>query len=79
MHVYIKCTLYFVCAGIDTRELTKKIREEGTMLGRVVLDYDQDEEFAFVDPNTQNLVQMVSCQVCAILTCNACAICVCAA
>ena len=49
--------------GIDTRELTKKIREEGTMLGRVVCGEEEEEESVFEDPNARNLVQEVSCQV----------------
>ena len=43
--------------GIDTRRLTKKIREKGTMLGKIV--YGQDE-FEFEDPNKKNLVAEVS-------------------
>lgn len=40
----------------DTRFLTKKIREEGTMLGKIVIDKD----ISFFDPNKENLVKMVS-------------------
>lgn len=47
--------------GIDTRELTKKIREHGTMLGKVIVDGDGDVPFD--DPNTRNLVAEVSCEV----------------
>lgn len=52
--------------GIDTRALTKKLRETGVMLGRIVVD-DQKEnaksikEDAIQDPNMQNLVAEVSC------------------
>ena len=47
--------------GIDTRELTKKIREHGTILGRVVVDGEEEEmEGAFEDPNERNLVAEVS-------------------
>jgi carbamoyl-phosphate synthase small subunit len=42
--------------GIDTRALTKKLREEGTMLGKIVYDEDID----FDDPNKRNLVKEVS-------------------
>jgi len=42
--------------GIDTRALTKKIREVGTMLARIV----RDEELPFEDPNLRNLVAEVS-------------------
>lgn len=43
--------------GIDTRELTKKIREKGTMLGKIVYD---KEEVEFEDPNQRNLASEVS-------------------
>lgn len=47
--------------GIDTRELTKKIREKGTILGKIVhnlpLNFD---EIIFNDPNKRNLVEEVS-------------------
>ncbi len=42
--------------GIDTRMLTKHIRESGTMLGKIVFDSDIE----FVDPNKQNLTSQVS-------------------
>jgi carbamoyl-phosphate synthase small subunit len=45
-------------AGIDTRALTRKIREKGAMLGKVVMDQDID----FYDPNKDNLVRQVSTQ-----------------
>jgi len=43
--------------GVDTRELTKKLREKGTMLGKIVYD---NENISFEDPNTRNLVAEVS-------------------
>jgi len=43
--------------GIDTRELTKILREKGTMLGKIVYEKDTIE---FEDPNTRNLVSEVS-------------------
>jgi carbamoyl-phosphate synthase small subunit len=43
--------------GIDTRELTKILRERGTMLGRIIYE-DQDVEL--YDPNKENLVEQVS-------------------
>lgn len=46
--------------GIDTRALTKKIREKGTMLGKLVLDGTSAESFPFEDPDRRNLVQEVS-------------------
>ncbi|PLX03154.1 MAG: carbamoyl phosphate synthase large subunit, partial [Marinilabiliales bacterium] len=42
--------------GIDTRMLTKIIREKGSMLAKIVFDEDID----FVDPNKLNLVDLVS-------------------
>ncbi len=43
--------------GVDTRELTKKLREKGTMLGRI----NNDKEIIdFIDPNKKNLVAEVS-------------------
>lgn len=42
--------------GVDTRALTKRIRREGTMPGRIICD----EEVAFEDPNARNLVAEVS-------------------
>ena len=50
-----------VLTGIDTRELTKKIREHGTLLGKLIIDGDSD--LPFEDPNKRNLVAEVSCQV----------------
>ncbi len=45
--------------GIDTRELTKKLRESGVMLGKIIIG---DEDTKFVDPNERNLVAEVSPQ-----------------
>jgi len=45
--------------GIDTRALTKIIREKGAMLGKIVFE---GHEVDFVDPNQQNLVDQVSCK-----------------
>eukprot|EP00741_Cyanophora_paradoxa_P020922 tig00021319_g20198.t1 len=43
--------------GIDTRLLTKKIREKGAMLGKIVFGKNEPE---FHDPNKDNLVAKVS-------------------
>lgn len=43
--------------NIDTRQLTKKLREKGTMLGKIVFDRDNIQ---FEDPNKKNLVAEVS-------------------
>ena len=50
--------------GIDTKQLTKIIREEGTMLAKIVLEHDQEDQIEFVDPAKFNLVQKVSTQKC---------------
>ena len=42
--------------GIDTRELTKKLREKGAMLGKIVFKDDVD----FYDPNAVDLVKQVT-------------------
>ncbi|HJN57098.1 MAG: glutamine-hydrolyzing carbamoyl-phosphate synthase small subunit [Candidatus Woesearchaeota archaeon] len=42
---------------IDTRELTKKLREKGTMLGKIVIN---DEDVKLYDPNKIDLVKEVS-------------------
>ncbi len=43
--------------GIDTRALTKVLREKGTMLGRLMFE---GEEVEWYDPNRENLVAQVS-------------------
>lgn len=42
--------------GIDTRALTKRLREHGTMLGKVVFT----EDLELYDPNQENLITKVS-------------------
>ncbi len=42
--------------GIDTRQLTKIIREKGAMLGKIIIK----EDIPFYDPNKVNLVDLVS-------------------
>lgn len=42
--------------GIDTRALTKKLRERGVMLGQI----SKDKPGEFIDPNRENLVAKVS-------------------
>uniref|UniRef100_A0A8C8SHF2 carbamoyl-phosphate synthase (ammonia) n=1 Tax=Pelusios castaneus TaxID=367368 RepID=A0A8C8SHF2_9SAUR len=46
--------------GVDTRALTKRIREKGTLLGKVVLDGSQEKSLPFEDPNKRHLVREVS-------------------
>lgn len=43
--------------GIDTRALTKHLREKGTMLGKIIKD---GNDIDFYDPNKENLVALVS-------------------
>jgi carbamoyl-phosphate synthase small subunit len=54
-------------SGVDTRALTKKLRETGVMLGRIVQDHreaisDQRSAISIEDPNERNLVAEVSCK-----------------
>ena len=44
-------------AGVDTRQLTKKIREKGVMLGKI---QKPEDRLAFEDPNLRNLAAEVS-------------------
>ena len=44
--------------GIDTRALTKHLRENGTMLGKIVIEGDDNVEF--YTPDSENLVGKVS-------------------
>lgn len=46
--------------GVDTREITKIIRERGVMLGKIIVD-GTAEPAAFEDHNKVNLVAGVSC------------------
>ena len=42
--------------GIDTRQLTKILREKGSMLGKIIVDQDVE----FYNPNQENLISKVS-------------------
>ncbi|ELT96818.1 hypothetical protein CAPTEDRAFT_177358 [Capitella teleta] len=46
--------------GVDTRALTKRIREDGTMLGKIILNESKSDVVQFVDPNLSHLVAEVS-------------------
>lgn len=48
--------------GIDTRELTKKLRERGTILGKIVYSLPLSDN-NIPDPNQRNLVKEVSVKV----------------
>ena len=43
--------------GVDTRRLTKRLREKGSMLGKIVVS---EGDTPFWDPNTENLISKVS-------------------
>lgn len=43
--------------GIDTRALTKHLREKGTMLAKIIID---DKDVDFYDPNKENLLDSVT-------------------
>jgi carbamoyl-phosphate synthase small subunit len=43
--------------GIDTRELTKILREKGSMLGKIIVD---NKDVDYYNPNEENLVAQVS-------------------
>lgn len=47
--------------GVDTRELTKVLRDNGSMLGIIEIE-GQPHNFPVPDPNTENLVAKVSCR-----------------
>ncbi|EDV38357.1 uncharacterized protein Dana_GF21836, isoform C [Drosophila ananassae] len=52
-------------SGIDTRALTKKLREQGSMLGKIVYEKPPVqglEKSSFVDPNLRNLARECSVQ-----------------
>lgn len=44
--------------GVDTRMLTRKLRDKGTMLGKIIIN--DSEEIDFEDPNKRDLVAEVS-------------------
>ncbi|XP_040848902.1 CAD protein isoform X4 [Ochotona curzoniae] len=46
--------------GVDTRELTKKLREQGSLLGKLVQDGTEPATLPFLDPNARPLVPEVS-------------------
>ncbi|MDD2475550.1 MAG: glutamine-hydrolyzing carbamoyl-phosphate synthase small subunit [Dysgonamonadaceae bacterium] len=48
--------------GIDTRALTKVLRENGSMSGKIVVDINDENEIKYYDPSQENLVAKVSCK-----------------
>ena len=49
-------------SGIDTRLLTQILREEGSMLGKIVPEGMDDGTFDVADPNLENQAAIVSCK-----------------
>ncbi|CAD5206264.1 unnamed protein product [Bursaphelenchus okinawaensis] len=47
-------------SGIDVRELTKKVREQGSMKAKLIIETDDENKFEFVDINKDNLVAEVT-------------------
>ncbi|MBU1031539.1 glutamine-hydrolyzing carbamoyl-phosphate synthase small subunit [Patescibacteria group bacterium] len=47
-------------SGIDTRQLTRKLREHGVMLGKIVVS-NQSSDVRQYDPNQENVLPYVSC------------------
>lgn len=45
---------------IDTRELTKTIRNDGLMLGKMLINNDDNESIEWYNPNNENLVSYIS-------------------
>lgn len=43
--------------GVDTRALTKHIRETGSILGKIIIE---DKDVSYYDPNKENLTALVS-------------------
>jgi carbamoyl-phosphate synthase small subunit len=46
--------------GIDTRAITKKIRDKGSMLAKITFNNDAAQSNGLFDPNKENLVAQVS-------------------
>lgn len=46
--------------GIDTRALTKILREKGSMLGKIVVENTAEKSVEYYDPNATNMIPQVS-------------------
>jgi len=57
LHQWLKSNDIPGIYGIDTRALTKRLREKGSMLGKIE---PEGTETSFYDPNSENLVKNVS-------------------
>lgn len=54
--IWLKRQRVLGLSGVDTRALTQRLREKGTMLGKIIFDRD----IPWYDPNKENLVAQVS-------------------
>lgn len=57
LHAWLEAENIVGICGVDTRALTKRLRERGSMLGKIV---PAGEDIDFIDPNQSNLVAKVS-------------------
>ncbi len=48
--------------GVDTRALTKLLRQKGSMKAKLIIGEGSDDSLQFTDPNLVNLVEKVSCK-----------------
>lgn len=48
--------------GVDTRALTKHLRDHGSMLGKILVGDAADDDVEWYDPNKENLVAKTSCK-----------------
>ena len=48
--------------GIDTRQLTKLLRENGSMSGKIIIGDAEENSIDFYNPSEENLVANVSCK-----------------
>jgi carbamoyl-phosphate synthase small subunit len=60
LHDWLKTYKIPAIQGIDTRELTKILREKGSMKGMITDNPDSDAEL--YDPSTENQVALASCK-----------------
>lgn len=56
LHEWLKSQNISAIMMIDTRDLVKRVRESGTAIGKILVNYD----VPFVNPNEQHLVNEVS-------------------
>ncbi len=61
LHDWLKEEKIPAVYGIDTRALTRKLREAGTMLGKIIVGDNPENLKPFEDPNQRNLAAEVSC------------------